>query len=162
MNTVDIIILACMIPALVQGLRKGFIDQVTSLISVVLGIWLSFHFAGVVTGWIQPYLEIPEKVLNVISFLLILVAVILVLGLIGRVLESTVKFVMLGWLDKLLGLVLSLIKGALVVGLLVMLFNTLNTKFELVDEKILGDAVLYTPMKDLAYLVFPFFKELLF
>ena len=50
----------------------------------------------------------------------------------------------------------------LVVGLLVMLFNTLNTKVELVDEKILGDAVLYTPMKDLAYLVFPFFKELLF
>ena len=87
MNIIDAIILICLIPALVQGLRKGFISQAISIISLIVGIWASAHFAGVVTEWISQYITASEQVLNIIAFAVILIIAFVVLGLTGRLLE---------------------------------------------------------------------------
>lgn len=162
MCTADIIIIACFIPFLIQGLTKGFIVQVMSTISVFVGVWLSFRFSGMVCDFIQPYLEVSDKVLHVIAFTIIMAAAILGFYLIGRVLHGLVRIVMLGWLDRLLGLALSAVLGTMVIGVGIMLFNTLNTTFGFVDEGVLDSSVAYTTIRDIAYAVFPYFKELLF
>lgn len=162
MSTLDIIIIICFMPFLIQGLVKGFIVEVISIVSVFVGAWLSFRFSNVVCEYIAPYLEVSDKVLHVISFILIMVAAILGLYLVGRLIRGLIKIVMLGWLDRLLGIALSLVLGTMVIGLAIMLFNTINTTFGLVSEETLAESVLYTPIKDIAYTVFPYFKELLF
>lgn len=162
MATLDIIILICFIPAVIRGLQKGFIEQAVALVSLVLGAWLAFHFSSKICEWLKPYIDVSETVLNIISFVIIVTAAVFVLFLIGRLLTGIVKFVLLGWLDRLLGLVFALLKAALVVGLAVILFDTLNLKFEFVKTSVLDEAVLYNPIKDLAYTVFPYLKELLF
>ena len=97
MNIIDAIILICLIPALIQGLRKGFISQAISIISLIVGIWASAQFAGSVTAWIAQYITASEQVLKIVAFSLILIAVFLALGLIGRLLESILNFAFLGW-----------------------------------------------------------------
>ena len=47
MSIIDIILLICFVPAIINGARKGFISQVISIVSLVLGIWLSARFASV-------------------------------------------------------------------------------------------------------------------
>jgi membrane protein required for colicin V production len=86
---------------------------------------------------------------------------VLVLFVIGKLLTGISKIVMLGWLDRLLGLVFALLIAGLLVGIGIILFDTLNAKFELVDNAILDEAVLYSPLRDIAYTVFPYLKELL-
>lgn len=162
MQTLDIIILICFIPAIVRGLSKGFIEQAIALVSLVLGAWLAFKFSEPMGAWLQPYLDVSETVLSVISFAAVALATVLILFLLGRLLTGLVKLVMLGWLDRILGLVFALLKAALAIGLLVILFDTLNLKFEFVDTAKLDASVLYNPIKDLAYVVFPYLKELLF
>lgn len=162
MNTVDIIILVALVPFLIQGIKKGFVSQLTALVSLILGIWLAIKFSPLVVGYIQPYLELTDAVLKVIAFVLVLVVVVLLLNLVGKLLEKFLKMVMLGWLDKLLGLVLALLKGAILVGLLIVLFNTLNTNFDLVPEDVLNESVLYPIFKDAVYTVIPYFKDMLF
>lgn len=161
MNTLDIIILICFIPAVIRGLRNGFIEQAIALISIVLGGWLAYKFSSQVSIWLQPYLDMSETVLNVVSFALIVLVVVLALFLLGRLLTGIVKLVLLGWLDRLLGLVFAIIKAALLVGLVIILFDTINVKFELVSNEILDASVLYGPLKDIAYSIFPYLKELL-
>lgn len=161
MNTVDIIILVCFIPAIIRGIGKGFIEQAIALISIILGAWLAFKFSSVASAWLQPYLDLSETVLHVVSFALIVLVVVIVLFLLGRLLAGIVKLVMLGWLDRLLGLVFAIVKAALVVGLLIILFDTVNVKFELVDSGVLDASVIYGPLKDIAYTIFPYLKELL-
>lgn len=161
MSTVDIIILICFILALAEGFTKGFISQLSALISLILGAWLSFRFAGTVCEWLKPYLEVPEQVLYIISFGLILTVVLLGMFMISRLILSLVKLVMLGWLDKLLGVFFALLKAALLIGILIILFNTINTKMNLVREEVLQESKLYGPLKDLAYTIFPYLKELL-
>ena len=161
MNIVDIILLICFIPALIQGFRKGFISQVIAIISIILGVWLSFRFSSSVSVWLAQYIQWSEQIMKLISFALILIAVIAGLTVLGRLIEGTFKLVMLGWLNRLLGVAFSLLKAGLVVGLAIMAFCSLNNTFGLVSEDTLNQSVLFPPLKDLAYTVFPYLKELI-
>ena len=162
MNILDIILLICFVPAAIQGFQKGFISQVIAIISIIAGVWLSVQFASEVTVWLAQYIQGSEQVLKVVSFALIFIAVIAGLALLGRLVEGTVKLIMLGWLNILLGVVFSLVKASLIVGLIIMAFCSLNNTFQFVSEDVLNQSVLFPPLKNMAYTVFPYLKDLLF
>ena len=76
MSTLDIILLVCFVPAIVRGIQHGFISQVVSLVSVILGIWLAFHFSEMACEWLRQYFpNMSETVLNIAGFVLILAVV---------------------------------------------------------------------------------------
>ena len=100
--------------------------------------------------------------MKIVAFALILIAVIAALTALGKLLEGMLKIVMLGWLNKLLGVLFSFLKCGLIVGLVIMAFNSLNVTFHFVEEAELSKSVLYPPLKELAYTVFPYLKELVF
>lgn len=162
MNVLDIILLICFIPAVIQGIRNGFIAQVISIAALILGVWASARFTPEVSTWLAQYITVSEQVMKVISFTAILLMSFLVLALIGKFLEATFKLVMLGWLNSLLGAVFSLIKAGLVIGLVIMAFCSLNNTFDFVSEEVLNESILFPPLKKMAYTVFPYLKELLF
>lgn len=162
MNVLDIILLICFIPAVIQGIRNGFIAQVISIAALILGVWASARFTPEVSTWLAQYITVSEQVMKVISFTAILLMSFLVLALIGKFLEATFKLVMLGWLNSLLGAVFSLIKAGLVIGLVIMAFCSLNNTFNFVSEEVLNESVLFPSLKKMAYTVFPYLKELLF
>ena len=100
--------------------------------------------------------------MNVISFAIILILTVLVLQIIGVVLTNLTKLVLLDGLNRILGVVFAVAQCALILGLIITMFNTLNLNYEFVDNKILDDSVCYQALKDLAYAVFPYLKRLLF
>ena len=161
MNILDIILLICFIPALIQGIRKGFIAQAISIISIVAGIWASARFADVVSAWVAQYITASEQVMKVVAFALILVVVFIVLGLVGRLLEGLFNLVLLGWVNKLLGVVFALLKTALIIGLLIIVFTSINDNFHFVQESVLNESVLYPHLKKIAFEVFPYVKDIL-
>lgn len=161
MNILDIILLVCFIPAIISGLRKGFIAQVVAIISIVLGVWLSVKSATLVGNWISQWIEASPQLINIISFAIIFIAVAVLLFTIGKLIEATIKIIMLGWLNKLLGVLFSMLKCILIIGFLIIVFEAINDTFGLVPESYLSDSLLYTPFRDIADSVFPLFKELL-
>lgn len=161
MNILDAIILICLIPALIQGLRKGFISQAISIVSVIVGIWASARFANLVADWVAQYITASEQVIKVVAFALILVVVFIALGLLGKLLENILNFAFLGWLNKLLGVIFSLLKAFLIIGLVILAFNSLNNAFGLVKPEVINDSVLYGPVKNLADTIFPYIKNML-
>lgn len=161
MHVLDLILLLLLIPAAVQGFTKGFVAQLVAFLAVLVGAWVAYHFSGPAAGMVQPWLEVSPAALQVVLFAVLFLGVVLVLNLIGKGIRAILKFAMLGWADKLLGVALGLLKAGIVIGLAVILFNTVNTKLELVSPDVLGQSVLYGPVKDIAYTVFPYLKELL-
>lgn len=162
MNVLDVILLICFIPAVFSGIRQGFIAQVIAIASIILGVWASAQFTGQVSGWLAQYITASPQILKVVAFTVILFASFLILGIIGKILEATFKLVMLGWLNSLLGIVFSLIKTGLVVGIIIMAFCSLNNNFHFVSEETLNQSILFPPLKQMAYTVFPYLKELFF
>ena len=68
---------------------------------------------------------------------------------------------MLGWVNRLLGLAFSLMKCFLILGLIILAFNSLNNTFGFVKQEYLADSVLYPFLRNLADSVFPYLKNLL-
>ena len=66
-----------------------------------------------------------------------------------------------GWLNRLLGALMACLTTLIVLGVVIVLFDTINLKFDLVHSPILDDSLLYGKIKDLAYIAFPYLKQLL-
>ena len=162
MATLDIILLVCFIPGIIRGISKGFLEQALALAGIVVSVWAAFHFSSLVCTWLKPYLDVSETALNVISFALILVAISLAVFLLAKLLTKVLELAMLGWLDKTLGFVFAVIVNALIIGVFIILFDTVNQKFTLVKPEVLDGSIVYTTLRDLCYLVFPYLKALFF
>lgn len=159
MAIIDIILLICFVPAIVYGIRKGFVKQAVELVSIIVGIWAAFYFSSSLSIWLAQYISIDKTVLHIISFVLIVVLVIFLMGLLGSLLTRLLKIVFLGWINGLLGLVIGVFKVALVLGLLIMLFESVNASTHLIDPSSLDNATVYHALKDLAGKVFPYIKS---
>ena len=162
MATLDIILLICFIPGIIRGISKGFLEQALSLVGIVLSVWAAFKFSALVCDWLKPYLSLSETTLNVVAFALILVAVCLVVLIVAKLLTKVLEMSMLGWLDKILGLVFALVVNALLLGVFIILFDTLNLKFGFVKPEVLDGSIVYTTLRDFCYLVFPYLKAFFF
>lgn len=161
MNMLDIIILICMILAIIQGIIKGFISQAISIISIIIGVWASVHFTELVYQWLGQHITGTEQALKITSFCLIFLGVIIVLLILGKLMEKVIKLIMLGWLNRLLGAVLSLLKWILVMGIVVIAFNAVNKSLGLVKPETIAQSHLYQMLMDIADTVFPYLKKLL-
>ena len=162
MATLDIILLICFLPGIIRGISKGFLEQALALAGVVLSVWAAFRFSGLVATWLKPYADLSETTLNVVSFALILIAMSLLVLIIAKLLTKVIELAMLGWLDKTLGLVFALAVNALVIGVFIVLFDTINLKFGLVKPEVLDESIVYTTLRDICYLVFPYLKSFFF
>ena len=90
-----------------------------------------------------------------------LVLVLLVVMFVAKLITAAVEKASLGWLNKVLGLVFSIAVSAVVIGLIIIMFDTVNVKFGLVKGPVLQESLLYGALKDFGYFVFPYLKQLL-
>ena len=162
MNAVDLLLIVCFVPALVLGLQKGFVRQAMGLVALVVGIWFSWNFSEPLSIWLLKYFDISPTYMDVIAFIIVLALVIFLLSLLGNLFERVLKLAMLGWLDKLLGMPFALLKMLLVLGLVIICVDAINSTLSLIPSETLDDSVLYHPIKSAAYVVFPYLKELIF
>ena len=148
-------------PAIITGISKGLVEQLVSLLSLVVGVWAAFHFSSALAEWLNGYLQVEPKIINICAFALTVILTVLILNLIGKLITKTLSMASLGWANRLLGLVFALLKAALVIGLLIFIFDPINARFILVNQEVLDASVVYSALHDLSMKVFPFLKELI-
>jgi membrane protein required for colicin V production len=120
MNVVDIVILLLLVLSAISGFRSGLIQCIFSLAGLIAGIaiasWNFKHFAVALAPMVHS-LAFAEA----ICFCLIALAVMLVAGLLGMLIKGLVHGVGLAWLDKALGLIFGILRGAVLVTLCIVI-----------------------------------------
>ena len=160
MNIVDIVILICFLSGIIAGIGRGFIAQLMGLASMVLGIWLAFHFSNALTLWLKDYINIADNILHVLAFGIILIVVILLLGLAAKALEGLIKVIMLGWLNRMLGAVFSFITTFIVLGMIVLFIHYISETFGLNLPAVFNESSIYEWLKETTLEVFPMLKQM--
>ncbi|MGN1233472.1 MAG: CvpA family protein [Candidatus Cryptobacteroides sp.] len=161
MSILDIILSLILAAALLHGLFKGFTGQVIAIVAILAGTWAALKFTNVVCNFIQPLLGAPVSFLKVLVFILMLVLVILLFKLIGKLIKASINFVTLGWLDRLLGAVFGLLKAAIVLGILAVLFTSVNNTFNFVSEETLSASPVFASLRNVSLTILPYLKNLL-
>lgn len=160
MGVIDIVIVCCFLPALYFGIKNGMVKQLVALAVIYFGIILSLRFATPVSQWVTEYVEMTEFWAKAVSFILIFFAVALVLSLFGRIVEKIIKISLLGWLNKLLGVVMTVILTTLLLSVVVYLVDSANNLLEFIPKEKLEESRFYPALLQLSQEVFPHFKEL--
>ena len=106
---IDITFLLVMILAIFKGLSKGFIVGIFSLLALIIGLAAALKLSAVVAAYLSKNVTSTTKWLPFISFLLVFIVVILPVSLGARLIKKTIDLAMLGWLDRLGGMVLFII-----------------------------------------------------
>jgi membrane protein required for colicin V production len=122
MNILDIIIGGLIAFFLIKGIFRGFFREIASLAGVVFGILIGNHYHPQMAGYLKAYIPL-EKSLPLISFIILFIAVMIGFHLFGLLLHRLFKRVLIGWLDRTLGIGFALLKGIIISYLLIVLLT---------------------------------------
>ena len=159
MGVLDIIIVCCFLPSLYFGAKNGLVKQIVSILFLFFGMSLAIKCSHTFSGYIQGFIQMDEKWIKVLSFIIIFAAVAIVLSLIGKLIEKIIKVTLLGWLNRLLGIVMALAKTALILSLAIYFLDSLNELLGIIPEEKIAESNFYEPMLGFARTVFPALKE---
>lgn len=121
MTTVDYILAAIVLLSILFGVVRGFLRESVALLGWLGGLWLAWRYAYLV----EPYLGgalAGTELQGWVARLLVLLAVVMASWLLGSLLSYLVQRsgLTLG-VDRLLGGLFGLVRGAVIIGFAVML-----------------------------------------
>ncbi len=105
---IDIIFLILVALAIIKGISRGLIVAVFSFLAIIIGVAAAMKLSYIVANRLQHSFNVNEKWLPVVSFIIVLLIVILLVRWVANLLQAAIKFAMLGWLNKLGGIILYL------------------------------------------------------
>lgn len=156
MNVIDIIVCAILVIAVYNGWKSGVIVQTCSLAGILIGIYLASEY-GTDIG---VMLRLEGQPAVVIGFIVVLLGTMVVVTLVSYAIRKLFRFAGLGVLDIALGIVVSIIKYALILSVAFSAFDTLNRGFEMVDKQILNNSIFYKPIMKISVVAFDLFDEI--
>lgn len=99
----DVIFGLVLLAAFYNGYTKGILYSVFSLVAIVLGIILAMNFSTAASIWLHNNFNIPRMIMPVLSFILIVLAVVGAVKLVAYLVEKFLKALMLNFVNKLAG-----------------------------------------------------------
>ncbi len=158
MNYIDLVLGIILIIAAIQGFRKGFIVELASLAALVLGIWGAIKFSDWTAAFITKNTGFHSDHMSTIAFLLTFIAIVILVHILGKVLDTTVKAVALGFLNRLAGIIFGVLKTAVILSIFLLLFESVDENVHILPQKQKADSKMYVPMKQVVPTLFPFIK----
>ncbi|HMJ45813.1 MAG TPA: CvpA family protein [Ferruginibacter sp.] len=103
---IDIVYIILVIVACIKGIRKGFIIAIFSVLGFIAGLAAALKLSSFVANRLSIHINTGGKWLPVISFIFVFLVVALLVNLAGRLIEKSFSLVMLGWANRLGGMLL--------------------------------------------------------
>jgi len=123
LNYVDLILLLPVVYGLVRGFIKGLVNEVASLLAIIAGLYLAYHYHDYVEELLAAQFDGGENWLGIASYLVIFIGVTIVVFLVAKVLTKMINFIALGILNRLAGAAFGAGKVIFILLLLVYLLS---------------------------------------
>jgi membrane protein required for colicin V production len=156
MNYIDIILGLLLLFALINGLRRGLISEVASLAALVLGVWGAIEFSYITSDFLTNNLGVNTEHLNLISFIATFILIVILVHLVASSLSKLLEVAMLGWLNRLTGMVFGFLKTAFILSILLLVFDKIDNDVHILSQKTKSESHLYEPIRKFAPAIFPF------
>ena len=115
---IDVALFFVMIVALIKGFTKGFVVGLFSLVAFIIGIAAALKLSAIVAHYLENSTGVSAKWLPVLSFMLVFIAVVLLVNMGAKIIKKTISLAMLGWLDRVGGILLYVILYTIIFSIL--------------------------------------------
>ena len=103
---IDILFAGILLLAILKGYKKGLIVAVISFIAFIVGLAAALKLSALAGTYLQKNIQVSSKLIPFISFALVFFIVVFLVNWGGKLIENTFKMALLGWVNKLAGIVL--------------------------------------------------------
>ena len=153
MNYIDIVIAVSLLYGLIKGFSNGLIKEITNILSVVIAIYIGFHFANLVEPYLQH--ETPstyEGLVPLASFLIVFIIILVIIKSIGELIDRLTKMLALGIVSKFLGAIFGFFKIMVILSGV----HFFLSQYQLINEsKTKKESILFQPIQSAAAIIIP-------
>jgi membrane protein required for colicin V production len=103
---IDIVFAIILVFAIYKGYSRGLIVAVFSFVAVMVGMAAALKLTTVAVLYAQQHWQIHTRWLPVLCFICLFVGVVLLVRLGATLMQKLVELAMMGWLNKLGGIIL--------------------------------------------------------
>lgn len=159
MGFLDLIFAVALIYGAWKGFKKGFVIELFTFLALFLGLYAGIHFSDFMADILTNNVEIESKYVPTVSFTVIFLLVGAIVYFAGIAIEKVIKVVQLSLLNKLLGVLLGIIKMVFVLGVITMLIESYDEKGDFISEDSKKGSIFYKPLKSVVSFAIPAFEK---
>ncbi len=160
---IDFIFVIILLVACFKGFTKGLIVALFSMLALIIGLAAALKLSAIVSEYLSTETGTTGKWLPFLSFILVFIGVVILVNLAAKLIQKSVELVLLGWVNRLGGVLFYLLLYAIIFS--IVLFYVVQLK--LVSDETIANSISYTFIKPLGPFVIdklgeiiPLFKNL--
>ncbi len=160
---IDVLFAIILILAIFNGYKRGLIIGLFSFVAIIIGLAAAIKLSVAVAGYIGKAVKISDEWLPIISFIVVFIGVVLLVRWGANVIHRSFEVAMLGWVNRLSGIILYL---AIYIGVFsVLLFYA--EQVQVIKQETINKSATYSYVRPLGPkainafgTVIPFFKDM--
>ncbi|MFY8187127.1 MAG: CvpA family protein [Flavobacterium sp.] len=157
MIVIDLLIVVYIIYKIYTGFKNGFISEISSLLSIIIALFVATHFYEHTLSFMQAFQKSDSTDMivfaRVITFVFALIVVLVAFNSLSKLINVTV----LGIFDKILGSVFGFLKSILIVSIFLNIFAKFNAGKLMIMPNKLVESRLFYPVLKVSHQMFPTF-----
>ena len=155
---IDIILIVILIWGAISGFKKGLVLTLASFVAIIAGALSAYYGADAIASELSIKVDWSEKQIAVVSFAIVFLAVVVMVYILARVIEGTLKLVALGLANRVAGAVFGIAKNALIMTFII--FGIKGFGKGLLPENADDECVVYPVVESFAPFVLPYWEEM--
>ncbi len=156
MNYIDIILLILLILAAISGFKNGLIAEIVSLAALILGVWGAIEFSYITADVLTDKFNFTSSHLGIISFVVTFVVIVILVHIVGNVVNKMAETLMMGFINKLAGLIFGVLKSALILSIILIVLDFIDEDVKIIPERVKAESRMYEPIRSFAPSILPF------
>ncbi len=136
---IDIIFAVIMVWACIKGYSRGLIVALFSIIAFIIGLAAALKLSTVVACYLKDSVSISSKWLPFLSFFVVFIVVVILVRLGGKLVEKTFQVVLMGWLNRVGGMILY----AAMYTIIFSIFLFFAEKLHLIKPSVISSSLTY-------------------
>lgn len=154
---IDLVFIILIALAVFKGLSRGLVVAVFSFAAIAIGMAAALRFSVSASEWLKTYFTVAPQWLPVLSFAIVMIAVVLLVRIAAKFVETAMSFAMLGWLNKFGGVLLYALLYTAVFSIILFYF----TKMNLISVEKINASISYKYIEPFGPAVINFFGNII-
>lgn len=156
MNAIDLVFIILLLWAAYKGFTKGFIIQLSTFAALLLGIVGAIKFSDTTSAYIVKHFEVSEQYLQILSFAITFIIIVILVHFLARLVNKLVDAIALGIVNRVLGILFSLLKTGFIISIILVLVNKADNTYNFIPNETKEKSLLYQPLSGFAPMIFPY------
>ena len=149
----DIVFLVPLLWGAYSGFKKGLIAQVLGLTSLFAGVWLGVNYQEMVSPFLIE--KVQEKYLSISCFIVLFFSVIILGAITTKIMEKFANFIQLKLINKLVGLILGVLKISSFLVIAVSIIQTWDSQSIMIDQSTKENSLFFPVFNNIGNSIIP-------